>query len=53
MRVFTLAVLPAHPAYVPVLADNMAAQGVEDHLPVIIDRKFPPSQINKEGRCVS
>ena len=30
MRVFTLAVLPAHPEHVPVPAKNMAAQGGED-----------------------
>ena len=30
MRVFTLAVLPAHPAQMPVIAKNVTVQGGED-----------------------
>ena len=30
MQVFTFAVIPAHPAQVPVLVNNMAVQGGED-----------------------
>ena len=40
MRVFMLAVLPADPAHVPVLAKNMSTKGGED-----LPRQYRPSLI--------